>query len=166
METPSNTTAQRVTPFLWFADLAEEAVNFFISIFKDAQILNMNRLPAEAPGKEGRMFMATIRIKGLELMILEAGPMFEFTPAISLFVHCAEQDEVDFLWDKLTGDGGTPSQCGWLVDKYGLSWQIIPDALGRLMGDPNRAKASAVQQAMMKMIKLDSAALQAAYDEA
>jgi len=164
MEISSNSAAQRVTPFLWFADRAEEAVNFYMSIFKDAKIVSMSRLPAEATGKEGRMFMATIRIKGLELMILEGGPLFEFTPAISLFVHCAEQDEVDFLWDKFLSNGGKPSQCGWLVDKYGLSWQIVPDALGRLMGDPNRAKASAVQRAMMKMIKLDSAALQAAYD--
>jgi predicted 3-demethylubiquinone-9 3-methyltransferase (glyoxalase superfamily) len=164
METPANSATQRVTPFLWFADRAEEAVKFYMSIFKDAQIVSMNRLPAEAPGKEGRMIMATIRIKGLELMILEAGPMFEFTPAISLFVHCAEQGEVDFLWDKFLSNGGKPSQCGWLVDKYGLSWQIVPDALGRLMGDPNPLKARAVQQAMMKMIKLDSAVLQAAYD--
>jgi len=166
METKSNSTAQRVTPFLWYADRAEEAINFYMSIFRDSEIDSISRLPAEAPGKEGRMFMATIRIKGLELMILEGGPLFEFTPAVSFFVHCAEQEEVDFLWDKLTGDGGKPSQCGWLVDKYGVSWQIIPDALGRLMGDPNRAKAGAVQQAMMKMIKLDGNALQAAFDAA
>src|ERR1700753_189067 len=126
METSSN-TAQRVTPFLWFADCAEEAINFYMSIFKDSQIVEMHRLPDEAPGKAGRMLTGTIRIKGLELMILEGGPVFEFTPAISLFVHCAEQDEVDFLWEKLTSDGGKPSRCGWLVDKYGLSWQIVPD---------------------------------------
>jgi len=166
METPSNSTAQRITPFLWYADHAEEAINFYMSIFKDSQVVSMNRLPDEAPGKEGRMLTATIRIKGLELMILEGGPLFEFTPAISLFVHCAEQDEVDFLWEKFIANGGKPSQCGWLDDKYGVTWQIVPDALGRLMGDPNPVKARAVMHAMMKMIKLDSAALQAAYDAA
>jgi predicted 3-demethylubiquinone-9 3-methyltransferase (glyoxalase superfamily) len=163
METQSNNSAQRVTPFLWFEDRAEEAINFYMSIFKDSQIVHINRLPAQAPGKEGRMLTATIRIKGLELMILEGGPMFKFSPAVSFFVHCETQEEVDFLWDKLTAEG-KPSQCGWLDDKYGITWQIVPDALGRLMGDPDPAKARAVMQAMMKMIKLDSAALQAAHD--
>jgi len=157
--------AQRVTPFLWFEDKAEEAINFYKSVFDDFEIVNMSRLPAEAPGKEGRMFMATIRIKGLELMILEGGPMFKFSPATSFFVHCETQKEVDHLWNALTAEG-KPSQCGWLDDKYGITWQIVPDALMRLMGDPNRTKAQAVQQAMMKMIKLDSAVLQEAYDNA
>jgi predicted 3-demethylubiquinone-9 3-methyltransferase (glyoxalase superfamily) len=156
---------QRITPFLWFADRAEEAVNFYTSIFKDAEVVGMNRLPAEAPGKEGRMLTATIRLNGLELMILEAGPMFKFSPATSFFVHCATQEEVDYLWDALTAEG-TPSRCGWLDDKYGVTWQIVPDALGRLMSDPNPVKAQAVQQAMMQMVKLDAAALQEAYDKA
>lgn len=164
MATAENTAAQRITPFLWFADRAEEAINFYASVFKDSAIVNISRLPAEAPGKEGRMMMATFRLKGLEFMILEGGPMFEFTPAVSFFVHCETQEEVDELWDKLTADGGKPSQCGWLNDKYGVTWQIVPDALGRLMGDPNPVKGRNVQQAMMKMVKLDVAGLQEAYD--
>ena len=163
METSSNPATQSVTPFLWYADHAEEAINFYMSIFKDSQIVSISRLPDEAPGKAGRMLTATIRIKGLELMILEGGPLFEFTPAISLFVHCAEQEEVDFLWVKFIANGGKPSQCGWLDDKYGVTWQIVPDALGRLMGGPNPIKARAVMHAMMKMIKIDVAGLQKAY---
>lgn len=160
-----NPTRQRVTPFLWFEDKAEEAINFYKSVFNDFEVISMHRLPAEAPGKEGRMLTATIRIKGLELMILEGGPMFQFSPAISMFVHCETQQEVDHLWNALTAEG-KPNQCGWLDDKYGITWQIVPDALGRLMGDPNRKKAVAVQQAMMKMGKLDAAALQEAYGNA
>ncbi len=156
---------QRITPFLWFESRAEEAVKFYTSIFKDSSIVSISRLPAEAPGKEGRMLTATIRLKGLEVMILEAGPMYKFSPATSLFVHCATQDEVDYLWDALTVEG-TPNRCGWLDDKYGVTWQIVPDALGRLMSDPNPRKAQAVQQAMMQMVKLDAAVLQEAYDKA
>jgi predicted 3-demethylubiquinone-9 3-methyltransferase (glyoxalase superfamily) len=137
-----------------------------MSVFKDAEVIDMHRLPAEAPGKAGRMLTATFRMKGLEMMVLEGGPMFEFTPAVSFFVHCEEQDEVDELWDKLTADGGLPNRCGWLTDKFGVTWQIVPDALGRLMGDPNPVKARNVQQAMMKMVKLNIAELQRAYDRA
>lgn len=165
MTITTGTAKPRVTPFLWFADRAEEAVNFYTSVFNDSAIVNMHRLPAEAPGKEGRMLTATFRVKGAEFMILEGGPMFEFTPAVSFFVHCETQEEVDFLWDKLTAEG-VPNRCGWLTDKFGVTWQIVPDALGRLMGDPNPIKARAVQEAMMKMVKLDSAALQNAYDNA
>jgi predicted 3-demethylubiquinone-9 3-methyltransferase (glyoxalase superfamily) len=175
METKSNeslvaeleasvTTGQRITPFLWFADRAEEAINFYTSVFRDSAIMNIHRLPAEAPGKEGRMLTATFRLKGLEFMILEAGPMFEHTPAISFFVHCKTQEEVDHLWEVLTANGGEKGQCGWLKDRFGVSWQIVPDALGELMGAPDRAKAANVMNAMMKMTKLDIAALRAAYD--
>ncbi len=157
-------TGQRITPFLWFAARAEEAIKFYASVFSDAEVLGINRLPAEAPGKEGRMVMATFRLKGLEFMVLEGGPMFEFTPAISFFVHCETQEEVDHLWDAL-GEGGKDIQCGWLTDKFGITWQIIPDALSRLMGDPNRAKAAAVQQAMMKMGKIIIADLEEAYEK-
>jgi predicted 3-demethylubiquinone-9 3-methyltransferase (glyoxalase superfamily) len=160
----ASTTAQRVTPFLWFADRAEEALNFYKSIFKDAEITGVQRLPAEAKGKEGRMLTATFRLNGLEFMILEGGPMFEFTPAISFFVHCKTQEEVDHFWDGL-GEGGKYIQCGWLTDKFGITWQVVPDALGRLMGDPNRAKAKAVQEAMMKMGKIVIAELEAAYEK-
>ena len=157
-------TEQRITPFLWFADRAEEAINFYTSIFSDAEVVDIHRLPAEAPGKEGRMITATFRLKGLELMVLEGGPMFDLTPAVSFFVHCETQEEVDHLWNAL-GEGGKDIQCGWLTDKFGITWQIVPDALGRLMGDPNRAKAAAVQQAMMKMGKIIIADLEAAYEK-
>src|ERR1700753_3533778 len=116
---------QRVTPFLWFEDKAEEAINFYKSVFSDFEIVSMHRLPAEAPGKEGRMLTATIRIKGLELMILEGGPMFKFSPAISLFAHCETQEEVDHLWDAFAAEG-KPNRCGWIDDKYGITWQIVP----------------------------------------
>jgi len=157
-------TEQRITPFLWFADRAEEAIKFYASVFSDAEVVDIHRLPAEAPGKDGRMITATFRLKGLEFMVLEGGPMFEITPAISFFVHCETQEEVDHLWDAL-GEGGKYIQCGWLTDKFGITWQIVPDALGRLMGDPNRTKAAAVQQAMMKMGKIIIVDLEAAYEK-
>jgi predicted 3-demethylubiquinone-9 3-methyltransferase (glyoxalase superfamily) len=163
MATSENTSAQRITPFLWFKDRAEEAINFYTSVFKDAEIVNISRLPTEAPGKAGRMITATFRLKGLEFMILEGGPMFQFSPAVSFFVHCETQEEIDFLWDKLTAEG-KPSQCGWLDDKYGITWQIVPDALGELMGDPDPVKAKNVMNAMMQMVKLDIAGLRAAYE--
>jgi len=158
-----HTAGQRITPFLWFNGRVEEAVNFYTTIFKDAQILNMSRLPGETPGVQGKAQMATFRINGLEMMILDGGPLFTPTPAISFFVKCETQEEVDYYWEKLS-DGGTLSQCGWLDDKFGISWQIVPNALGRLMGDANPVKAKNVMNAMMKMIKLDIATLQAAYD--
>jgi len=157
-------TEQRITPFIWFADRAEEAIKFYASVFSDAEVVDIHRLPAEAPGKEGRMVTATFRLKGLEFMVLEGGPMFELTPAISFFVHCETQEEVDHLWDAL-GEGGKHIQCGWLTDKFDVTWQIVPDALGRLMSDPNRAKATAVQEAMMKMEKIIIADLEAAYEK-
>jgi predicted 3-demethylubiquinone-9 3-methyltransferase (glyoxalase superfamily) len=164
MSADKNVSGQRITPFLWFPDRAEEAIKFYTSVFKEAEVIDIHRLPAEAPGKEGRMLTATFRLKGLEFMILEAGPMFDFTPAISFFVHCETQEEVDYLWEQLTSDGGKESRCSWLVDKFGVSWQIVPNALGRLMGDPDRVKAARVMEAMMKMNKIDIAALEKAYD--
>lgn len=164
-ENKIDTTPQRVTPFLWFSDRAEEAVNFYLSVFNDSELMDMHRLPAEAPGKSGRMLTATLRIMGTKFMILEGGPMFEFSPAVSFFIHCKTQEEVDDLWDKLTA-GGVPNRCGWLTDKFGITWQVIPDALGRLMGDPNPLKAKAVQEMMMQMVKIDISQLQEAYDKA
>jgi predicted 3-demethylubiquinone-9 3-methyltransferase (glyoxalase superfamily) len=158
-------TAQKITPFLWFDGRVEEAINFYTSVFKNTEVVSMSRLPAEVPDRKGNVIMATIRLNGLELMLLDGGPMFKFTEAISLFVHCETQEEVDKLWDVLTADGGEPGPCGWLKDKFGLSWQIVPNALGKLMGDPNRAKAANVQKAMMQMKKIDIAGLEAAYDK-
>jgi len=147
---------QKITPFLWFDDKAEEAANFYVSIFKSGKILSVNRF-------NGQVLTVAFELEGQELMALNGGPLFKFTEAISLFVDCQTQEEVDELWEKLSA-GGEKSRCGWLKDKYGLSWQIIPAALGKLMSDPDRQKASAVMQAMLKMNKLVIEDLQKAYD--
>jgi predicted 3-demethylubiquinone-9 3-methyltransferase (glyoxalase superfamily) len=165
MAAAGNTDTQQITPFLWFDGKVEEAVNFYTSVFKNSEVVNINRLPAEVPGHSGKVMMATMRLNGVEFMLLDGGPMFKFTEAISFYVKCETQEEVDDLWNKLTADGGQESQCAWLKDKYGVSWQIVPNALGRLMGDPNRVKAGNVMKAMLQMKKIDIAALQAAYDK-
>ena len=165
MATAGNTEAQQITPFLWFDGKVEEAVNFYTSVFKNSEVMNVSKLPAEVPGHPGKVMMATIRLNGVEFMLLDGGPMFKFTEAISFYVKCETQEEVDDLWNKLTADGGQESQCAWLKDKYGVSWQIVPNALGKLMGDPNRVKAGNVMKAMLQMKKIDIAGLQAAYDK-
>lgn len=149
---------QKITPFLWFDTQGEEAMKFYTSIFKDSEIISVNKLP------DGQMMTGEFKIHGQRFMVLNAGPQFKFNEAISLFVNCADQAEVDELWEKLTDDGGQESRCGWLKDKFGLSWQIIPKALGELMGDPDIEKSQRVMQAMMKMGKIVVADLQAAYD--
>jgi predicted 3-demethylubiquinone-9 3-methyltransferase (glyoxalase superfamily) len=154
---------QKITPFLWFDDQAEEAMNFYISVFKNGKIHSVNHLPVGTPGPAGKVLTAAFELNGQEFMVLNGGPLFKFTEATSFFVNCETQAEVDELWGKLS-EGGTKSQCGWLKDKFGLSWQIIPTALGRLMGDKDPAKAQRVMQAMLKMTKIDIAALQRAYD--
>ena len=153
---------QKITPFLWFDGKAEEATNFYVSIFKDSKIVNVRRWGKGGPAPEGTVMATTFEIEGQEFYTLNGGPHFTFTPAISLFVKCETQQEVDELWDKLSA-GGEPSRCGWLKDKYGVSWQIIPTVLGDLMGDKDAAKSGRVMQAMMQMGKLDIAALQAAH---
>jgi predicted 3-demethylubiquinone-9 3-methyltransferase (glyoxalase superfamily) len=155
---------QKITPFLWFNDQAEEAMNFYVSIFKNAKAGRVTRYGEGAPGK-GKVMSVTFELEGQEFMALNGGPHFSFTPAISLFVNCDTQAEVDELWDKLS-EGGSKEKCGWLKDKYGLSWQIIPSALGRLMGDKNPAKAKSVMNAMLQMTKIDVKSLQQAYDQA
>jgi predicted 3-demethylubiquinone-9 3-methyltransferase (glyoxalase superfamily) len=150
---------QKITPFLWFNDNAEEAMNFYLSIFNDAKILNVMR-----QGENGPLMTATFQLEGQEFMALNGGPHFKFSEAISLFVSCQTQEEVDTLWAKLTADGGEESQCGWLKDKFGLSWQIIPTALGAALSDPDPAKAQRALQAMLQMQKIDIQALQAARD--
>ena len=149
---------QKITPFLWFDNQAEEAVNFYVSIFNNSEVLNMT------PGPDGKVMMAVFQLEGQKFMALNGGPHHKFTEAISLYVDCKTQTEVDELWEKLTADGGEPGPCGWLKDKYGLSWQIIPTALGELMNDPDPTKAQRVVQAMLQMSKIDVATLQAAYD--
>jgi predicted 3-demethylubiquinone-9 3-methyltransferase (glyoxalase superfamily) len=153
---------QKITTFLWFDDNAEEAMNLYVSIFKNSRVLNVSRLPEGAPGVAGRVTTASFVLEGQEFMALNGGPMFKFTEAISLFVSCETQAEVDELWAKLTADGGQESQCGWLKDKFGLSWQIIPTALGRLLGDKDPARAQRAMQAMLKMKKIDIEGLEAA----
>lgn len=150
--------AQKITTFLWFDNNAEEAINLYTSIFKDSKILNVMKV-------EGKVLTATFQLEGQKFMALNGGPMFKFTEAISLFVSCETQAEVDDLWNKLIADGGQESQCGWLKDKFGLSWQIIPKALMQLMGDKDPVKAGRVMQAMMKMVKIDVAKLQEAYNQ-
>ena len=156
---------QKITPFLWFNDQAEEAMNFYVSIFNNSKILMTQRYGKEGPGPEGSVMTGTFQLEGQEFMALNGGPHFSFTPAISLFVSCKTQQEVDTLWDKLA-TGGAPNQCGWVQDKFGLSWQIIPTALGQLLGDKDPAKAGAVMKAMLKMHKISVQGLQDAYDQA
>lgn len=151
---------QKIIPFLWFDNQAEEAVNFYVATFNNSEVLSVT------PGPDGKVMMAVFRLEGQQFMALNGGPHHKFTEAISLYVDCKTQAEVDELWGKLTADGGEPGPCGWLKDKYGLSWQIIPSVLGELMGDPDPAKAQRVMQAMLQMSKIEVAKLQAAYDEA
>ena len=147
---------QKIVPFLWFDDQAEEAMNHYVSIFPDSKILGVHR-------HEGKVLTGTFQLAGQELMALNGGPQFKFTEAISLFVKCEDQAEVDRYWDALIEGGGEPSQCGWLKDRFGLSWQIIPNALGELMGDKDPEKAGRVMQAMLGMVKIDVAGLRRAY---
>src|SRR5437867_945566 len=152
---------QKITPFLWFDDNAEEAINFYTSIFKNSKIIEMSRFPPNGPGPAGKLMSATFELEGQEFMALNGGPTFKFTEAISLFVDCKTQAEVDDLWEKLSA-GGEKGQCGWLKDKFGLSWQIVPTALGELLGSTDPAKAQRVMQAMLQMTKLDIKGLQQA----
>jgi predicted 3-demethylubiquinone-9 3-methyltransferase (glyoxalase superfamily) len=145
---------QKITPFLWFDDQAEEAARFYVSLFEDAEITDVSRYPDGAPGEPGAVMTVSFRLAGQEFTALNGGPQFPFTEAVSLYVHCADQDEVDRFWSQLT-DGGEESQCGWLKDRYGLSWQIVPDRMGELLGDPDPARAQAAMQAMLQMSKID-----------
>lgn len=145
---------QKITPFLWFNDNAEEAMNFYVSIFKNSKIGKVTRYGDAGPGPEGTVMSATFELEGQPFMALNGGPMFKFTEAISLFVNCETQAEVDDLWEKLSA-GGEKSRCGWLKDKFGLSWQIIPSALGEALGNKDPEKAKRAMQAMLQMDKID-----------
>lgn len=150
---------QKIVPFLWFDGKAEEAAKFYVSIFKNSKVTSVT------PGPDGKAFAVTFQLEGETFYALNGGPKYTFTPAISLYVNCETQTEVDELWNKLCA-GGRPDQCGWLQDRYGLSWQIIPTALPRLLGDKDPKKANAAMQAMLKMQKIDITGLQQAYDRA
>ena len=154
----------KITPFLWFNDQAEEAMNFYTAIFKNSKIGSVSRYGEGGPGPQGSVMSATFELNGQEFMALNGGPLFTFTEAISFFVNCETQAEVDELWEKLT-EGGEESQCGWLKDKYGLSWQIVPSVLGELLNDPDAEKTRRVMNAMLQMKKIDIAGLRAAYEQ-
>ena len=153
---------QKMVVSLWFDGNAEEAVNFYTSVFKNSKITEMSRYSEAGPGKPGTILTIMFQLNGMEFMAINAGPEFKFTPAVSVMVQCETQHEVDSLWEQLTAGGGREDQCGWLVDKYGLSWQIVPTALGQLMQDKNPEKVKRVTQAMFKMKKLDLKTLQEA----
>jgi predicted 3-demethylubiquinone-9 3-methyltransferase (glyoxalase superfamily) len=150
---------QKIMPCLWFDDRIEEAVNFYTSVFPDAKVESMSRYGDAGPLPKGKVMVANFTLAGQQIMALNGGPQFKFSEAVSFYVNCADQKEVDYYWNKLTSGGGAESQCGWLKDKFGLSWQIIPNALTRYLSDKDAAKANRVMQAMLKMQKIDIAAL-------
>jgi len=155
---------QKITTFLWFDNQAVEAAKLYVSLFKNSKIGSISRYGDAGPGPKGSVMMVTFQLDGQEFMALNGGPEFKFTPAISLFVNCETQQEVDELWDKLS-EGGRKDRCGWLTDKYGLSWQIIPTALAKLMGDPDPEKSKRVMKAMLQMDKIDIAGLERAHQQ-
>ena len=154
---------QKITPFLWFDHQAEEAANFYTSLFKDSRIVSISRYGEGGPGPQGTVFTVNFMLEGQEFIALNGGPEFAFSPAISFFVDCSTQAEVDRLWEKLT-DGGEEVQCGWLKDKYGLSWQVIPKVLSQLLGDPDSEKSQRAMKAMLQMKKIDIEKIKRAYD--
>ena len=154
---------QKITPFLWFDSQAEEAMNFYVSIFRNSKVLTVNRYGDAGPGPKGTVMTANFLLDGQEFVALNGGPQYKFTPAISFVVNCESQQEVDEYWDKLSA-GGREDPCGWLQDKFGVSWQIVPSVLVKLLSDPDPVKAQRVMAAMMKMKKIDIAALKRAYE--
>jgi predicted 3-demethylubiquinone-9 3-methyltransferase (glyoxalase superfamily) len=155
---------QKISPCLWFDGKAEEAARFYTSIFKNSKIGDVMHYAADAgPGRKGSVLSVTFELDGQEYIALNGGPLFKFTEAVSFFVKCETQEEVDALWGKLLEGGGVPVQCGWLKDKFGLSWQIVPTVLGEMLKDKDPEKARRVMEAMMKMIKLDIKTLKQAY---
>jgi predicted 3-demethylubiquinone-9 3-methyltransferase (glyoxalase superfamily) len=154
---------QKITPFLWFDDKAEEAMVFYTSIFPNSKVGSISRYGEEGPGPAGTVMSVTFQLDGQQFMALNGGPHFTFSPAISFYVNCETQEEVDELWEKLS-EGGEQDRCGWLRDKYGLSWQIIPSTLGEMLQDKDAEKAQRVMNAMLQMGKIDIAQLKLAYE--
>ncbi len=151
-----STVTQKIVPFLWFDGKAEEAARFYVSIFPNSKLdEDVSHYGDEGLAEEGSVMTVTFELAGLEFIALNGGPEYSFTEAISFVVNCETQDEVDYYWEKLTADGGKPVQCGWLKDKYGISWQIVPTVLGELMTDPDSEKSGRVMKAMLQMVKLD-----------
>jgi predicted 3-demethylubiquinone-9 3-methyltransferase (glyoxalase superfamily) len=153
---------QTITPFLWFDDNAEEAMNFYVSVFKNSEVLSVSRYGDAGPGPAGTVMTATFRLDGQEFTALNGGPQFTFTEAVSFLIECETQADVDHYWDKLSA-GGEPGPCGWLKDRFGLSWQVNPSILTKLLQDEDPVKANRVMQAMLQMSKIDIAKLQEAY---
>ncbi|MEW6737563.1 MAG: VOC family protein [Acidobacteriota bacterium] len=155
---------QKITPFLWFDNNAEEAINFYTAIFKNSKIISLTRYGEAGPGPAGTLMSATFQLDGQEFMALNAGPQFKFTEAISFYVNCETQQEVDEFWEKLSA-GGEKGRCGWLKDRYGLSWQIVPNVLGKILSDPDPKRSQRVMQALFQMDKIDIKTLQQAYQQ-
>lgn len=155
---------QKISPFIWFDNNAEEAMNFYLSIFRDSRVNRVARNPSGLPGPEGALLVASIQLEGQEIMLMNGGPGHPLTDAFSLTINCCSQEEVDYYWSRLLENGGNEIACGWLKDRFGLFWQVTPVMLPELLGDPDKAKAGRVMQAMMKMIKLDINILRAVAD--
>jgi len=155
---------QKITPFLWFDDNVEEAMNLYVSLFPNSRIVEVTRYGEAGPGPKGTVMTGVFELDGQRFIGLNGGPMYKFTEAFSLMVDCDSQEEVDRLWDRLIEGGGAPSQCGWLKDRFGLSWQITPGVLMKMIGDKDRAAAGRAMQAMLKMTKIDIAALKRAFE--
>ena len=149
---------QKIRPFLWFNDNAEEAADFYVSLFPNSKVTNVSRYGEGGPGEPGKAMVVNFELDGLQFMALNGGPVYEFSNAISFMVDCADQEEIDRLWGQLA-DGGKEIQCGWITDRFGLAWQIVPTVLGDLLSDPDPEKAGRVMQAMLNMVKLDIAGL-------
>lgn len=156
----------KVTPCLWFADGAEEAARFYVSLLADSRIDSITAMPAESPsGPPGSVIVVEFTLAGGSYMAMQAGPLDPFNHAVSFSIDCEDQAEIDRIWDAHLSNGGTAEQCGWLRDRWGVAWQIVPGALGRMMRDPDRAKAKRAAEAMLRMVKLDLATLQAAFED-
>jgi len=156
------TIAQKITPFLWYDNQAEEAANFYVSIFKNSRVLGVTRYGKSGPGPEGSVLTAAFELEGQKFTALNGGPRFTFNESVSFVVNCETQEEIDYFWEKLSSDGGQESQCGWLKDKFGLSWQVVPTILPELITSKDAKKSERVMQALMQMKKLDLAKLKQA----
>ncbi len=158
------TIGQKITPFLWFDNQAEEAANFYVSVFKNSKVLSVVRYGDAGPGPKGSVMTAEFELDGQKFVALNGGPLFKFTEAISFVVNCESQEEVDYFWEQLTTEGGQEGQCGWLKDRYGLSWQIVPARSIELLKDKDPAKSQRVMQAVLQMKKIDIRKLEQAYE--
>ena len=154
--------SQKITPNLWFDMNAEEAANFYVDLFDDGRILNVARYPEGSPGPAGEVMTVEWELNGQKFVGINGGPQFQFSEAVSFMISCKDQEEVDYYWDRLTADGGKEGQCGWLSDRFGLAWQVVPEGMDEVFSDPDPAKAERSMAAMMKMKKLDIAELRAA----